>query len=95
MFQQFYGFSRFPFSKDIPPQEILATHGQTELCARLSYLVSEQGIGLVTGEIGSGKSTAVRAFVSNLDPNRYLIVYLSNPTLGMNGLFRDILVALG
>lgn len=95
MFQQFYGFSRLPFSKDIPAPEILATRGQTELCARLTYLVSEQGIGLLTGEIGSGKSTAVRGFVASLDPNRYLTIYLSNPTLGMNGLFRDILTALG
>jgi len=94
MFQQFYGFSRIPFSKDIPPQDILATP-QAELVARLSYLVSEMGIGLLTGEIGSGKSTAVRSFVASLDPNRHLIIYLSNPTLGMSGLFRDILFALG
>jgi type II secretory pathway predicted ATPase ExeA len=95
MFQQFYGFTHIPFSKDIPPQDILATPGQAELAARLSYLVGEQGIGLVTGEIGSGKSTAVRSFVATLDPNRYLIIYLANPTLGMSGLFRDILFALG
>ncbi len=95
MFQQFYGFTRMPFSKDIPPHEILATRGQTELCARLSYLIGEQGIGLVTGEIGCGKSTAVRSFVASLDPNRYLTIYLSNPTLGINGLYREILAALG
>jgi len=95
MFQQFYGFSRIPFSKDIPPQDILSTHGLAELAARLAYLVSEQGIGLLTGEIGSGKSTAVRSFVSTLDPNRFLVIYLSNPTLGMSGLYRDILFALG
>lgn len=95
MFQQFYGFARIPFSKDIPAQDILATPGQAELSARLSYLVSEQGIGLVTGEIGSGKSTAVRSFVASLDPNRHLVIYLSNPTLGMSGLYRDILLALG
>jgi type II secretory pathway predicted ATPase ExeA len=95
MFQKFYGFARIPFSKDIPTQDILATPGQAELAARLSYLVSEQGIGLLTGEIGSGKSTAVRSFGASLDLNRNLIIYLSNPTLGMSGLFRDILFALG
>ena len=95
MFQQFFGFTRVPFSKDISPQDILSTCGQTELGARLTYLVREQGIGLVTGEIGCGKSTAVRSFVSSLDPNRYLVIYLSNPTLGMNGLYREILTALG
>jgi type II secretory pathway predicted ATPase ExeA len=95
MFQQFYGFTRLPFSKDIPPADILATRGQAELGARLSYLVNEQGMGLVTGEIGCGKSTAVRSFVASLDPNRFLAIYLPNPTLGITGLYRDILVALG
>jgi type II secretory pathway predicted ATPase ExeA len=94
MFQQFYGFSRLPFSKDIPPADILATHGKAELGARLTYLISEQGMGLVTGEIGCGKSTAVRSFVASLDPNRYLAIYLPNPTLGISGLYREILIAL-
>jgi len=59
MFQQFYGFSRLPFSKDIAPQDLFQAEGQQELCARLTYLVKERGLGLVTGETGSGKSTAL------------------------------------
>jgi ABC-type transport system involved in cytochrome c biogenesis ATPase subunit len=95
MFQQFYGFSRLPFSKDIPPQDLFQAEGQQELCARLSYLVKERGLGLVTGETGSGKSTALRRFVASLDANRHFVIYLSNPLLGMSGLYREILTALG
>lgn len=95
MFQQFYGFSRLPFSKDIPPQDLFPADGQQELCARLAYLVKERGLGLVTGETGSGKSTALRRFVASLDANRHFVIYLSNPLLGMSGLYREILTALG
>jgi type II secretory pathway predicted ATPase ExeA len=95
MFQQYYGFQSLPFSKDIPPHELYQAEGQSELCARLNYLTRERGLGLVTGETGSGKSTAVRRFTATLDTNRYLIIYLSNPLLGMTGLYRDILAALG
>jgi transposase InsO family protein len=70
MFQQFYGFSRTPFSKDIPPQDLFPAEGQQELCARLTYLVKERGLGLVTGETGSGKSTALRRFVASLGIQR-------------------------
>jgi general secretion pathway protein A len=96
MFPQFYGFTHTPFTRDIPPQDLFAADGQKELLARLTFLVKERGIGLVTGEIGSGKSTAVRRFVSTLDFNQYLVIYLlANPTIGMSGLYRDLLTALG
>jgi type II secretory pathway predicted ATPase ExeA len=95
MFQEFYGFTRVPFSRTIATQDLFPTAGQKELSARLTYLVRERGCGLVTGEIGSGKSTAVRTFAASLDFNRYLVVYLANPTTGITGLYRDLLVSLG
>jgi general secretion pathway protein A len=95
MFQQFYGFTRLPFSKSIPTADLFDTTAQKELAARLTYLVREQGFGLVTGEFGSGKSTAVRAFTASLDFNRYLVIYLTNPTTGITGLYRELLLNLG
>lgn len=95
MFQQFYGFARIPFSKTIPTADLFPTSGQAELAGRLTYLLRESGFGLVTGEIGSGKSTAVRAFCSSLDPNRYQLLYLANPTSGITGIYRELLAALG
>jgi type II secretory pathway predicted ATPase ExeA len=95
MFQEFYGFTRLPFSRTIATQDLFPTVGQKELGARLAYLVRERGVGLITGEIGCGKSTAVRAFAASLDFNRYLVIYLANPTTGMTGLYRDLLLQLG
>mgnify|MGYP001335229439 CR=1 FL=1 len=95
MFQEFYGFTSLPFSRTIPTKDLFPTAGQKELSARLTYLVRERGCGLVTGEIGSGKSTAVRAFAASLDFNRYLVMYLANPTTGITGLYRDLLLQLG
>ena len=95
MFQEFYGFSSLPFSRTIATKDLFPTTSQKELGARLAYLVRERGCGLVTGEIGSGKSTAVRAFAASLDFNRYLVVYLANPTTGITGLYRDLLLQLG
>lgn len=95
MFQQYYGFTQLPFSKSIPTQDLFDTAAQKELAARLTYLVREQGFGLLTGEFGSGKSTAVRAFSASLDANRYLVTYLGNPTTGISGLYRELLLHLG
>ncbi|MHB8153936.1 MAG: ExeA family protein [Bacillati bacterium] len=95
MFQEFYGFARSPFSKTIPTPDLFPAAGQAELAARLAYLLREHGFGLVTGEIGSGKSTAVRAFAAGLDPNRYLVLYVANPTIGITGIYRELLASLG
>jgi general secretion pathway protein A len=44
--------------------------------ARLQFLVDHQGAGLLTGEVGAGKSTAARTFTTSLNPNLYKILYL-------------------
>ena len=95
MFQQFYAFNRQPFSRDIPSNDLFPAETQMELAARLDYLVRERGLGMLTGETGSGKSTAVRRFADTLDANRYFVVYLANPLLGMYGIYRELLTALG
>jgi len=74
MFNEYYGFTQLPFSKTIATSDLFGTAGQKELAARLTYLVRERGFGLITGEIGSGKSTAARACTAGLDPNRYLVL---------------------
>jgi general secretion pathway protein A len=95
MFQEFYGFQLLPFSQGLPSSQLFPASGQAELKARLSYLVRERGIGLITGEIGSGKSTALRAFVESLDPTRYTVVYTANPLIGASGIYRELLAQLG
>jgi len=95
MFQQFYGFTRQPFSRDIPTNDLFPAEAQMEVSARLDHLTRDRGMGLLTGETGSGKSTAVRRFAATLDANRYFIVYLANPLLGMSGIYRELLTLLG
>ncbi len=95
MFLEFYGFTAMPFSRGLSTAQLFPASGQEELKARLSYLVREPSIGLITGEIGSGKSTALRAFVDGLDPTRYTVVYTANPLIGISGFYREVLTQLG
>lgn len=95
MLDLYYGFTRLPFTKDIPADLLFDAAGQTELCARLGFLLKQPGLGLITGETGSGKSTAIRRFAASLEPARHSVIYLANPTLGLSGIYRDLLSALG
>ena len=50
---------------------------------------------MITGEVGAGKTVAVRAALAALDPSRHTIIYLPNPTVGVRGIHHQIVAALG
>jgi type II secretory pathway predicted ATPase ExeA len=93
--QEYFGFHSMPFSRNIPVHKLLVLPGQEEMHARLRACIREQGIALVTGPGGCGKSTALRSFVEQLDSNRFLVLYIPNPAPGLTGVYRDILKTLG
>jgi len=95
MFQEHFGFTTTPFTQSLQTSKLFVASGQEELKARLTHLVRERGIGVITGEVGSGKSTAIRAFVESLEPSRYAVVYTANPLIGSTGFYREVLGILG
>lgn len=77
-YKKFYGLAATPFRKDIPIGSLLRYDQLEELTSYLSFVAEEGSIGLVTGEVGVGKSTAVRAFLSTLDDRRYHVCYVGD-----------------
>jgi type II secretory pathway predicted ATPase ExeA len=90
-----YGLTRTPFSRGIAPSQIFAARTHKEAVARLRWLIDETAIGVVTGEVGAGKTIAARAAVATLDASRFTIVYLSNPMVGARGIHHHLVTALG
>jgi general secretion pathway protein A len=90
----FYGFTHTPFTKSIAAKDLYPSRGHCEIKGRLAFALQDRLAALVTGDVGTGKSTAVRAFAQALDRNLYAVVYLSNPHLGVTALYREILLAL-
>jgi type II secretory pathway predicted ATPase ExeA len=90
-----YGFGRTPFGRDLAPGMLHQHRGHAEAVARITWLISERAIGVVTGEVGAGKTVAARAATQALDPVRHTIVYLPNPCIGQRGLYAEIVRHLG
>jgi type II secretory pathway predicted ATPase ExeA len=90
----FYGFQQTPFTKSIATQNLYPSCGHQEVQGRLTFALQERLPALITGDVGTGKSTALRAFAHSLDRNVYRVVYLSNPYLTVPSLYRQILLAL-
>lgn len=94
MYRAFYSLSKRPFSKEIDPTHMFSSSSYAELHARLAFLKDNRGMGLVTGEAGSGKTSALRSFVSGLNPSLFKPAYFPLSTVTVNDFYRGLAFAL-
>lgn len=93
--QAHYGFTAMPFGRSIPVQALHAHPGHREAVARIQWCVDQHQLGVVTGEVGAGKTVAVRAALARLEASRHQVIYIADPTVGMRGIHSQIVTALG
>src|SRR5207253_1220036 len=90
-----FGFTHTPFSKTIPASQLCERPSLQEAVARIRFTIDEAQLGVLTGEVGVGKTVAIRVATSQLDPAAHHIIYVPNPSFGTRGLYVTIVRALG
>ena len=93
--QGFYGFTRMPFGRSLAPGMLHRHAAHGEAAARITWCVTEKALGVITGEVGVGKTAAARSALASLDQARHLVIYLPNPAVGVRGIHHAIVTALG
>ena len=93
--QAHYGFTRTPFGRDLAPGMLHRHASHNEAVARIAWCIAERSIGVVTGEVGAGKTVSVRTVLAGLDPSKHTVIYLPNPMIGVRGLHEEIVNAFG
>ena len=73
MIKPFFGLNYFPFKKDI--QKIFFSRQLDYLKNRCSHFIDTQGIALLTGDIGSGKTTLANAILGFISLNAGQILF--------------------
>ena len=91
----FYGFTRTPFRRDLAPGMLHRHAGHAEAVARIRWCINETALGVITGEVGAGKTVALRAALAELDASRYTVIYLPNPAVGARGIYTALVSGLG
>ena len=76
MIRAAFNLTELPFSKEIDTSRLFIHPQFQEFTARLRLLCENRGIGLFTGEVGCGKSTAIRSVLEGLSPQTHRVVYL-------------------
>lgn len=72
----FFGFKSEPFSSEIGAKNLLKLPSMISVKERFDYVMNG-GIFVVTGEVGSGKSTSLRWSQSQYHPSQYLFLNIT------------------
>jgi type II secretory pathway predicted ATPase ExeA len=90
MYRKHFALTRHPFDKELNQEDLYESSALAELVARLRHLVDLRGIGVVTGDSGSGKTTACRRVVGGLHPGLHRVLYVSLTTGNVMDLYKTI-----
>ena len=94
MYAEFYGLKELPFALTPDPRFIYFTPSHTEVMANLHYgIESGKGLVVVTGEVGTGKTTILRWMMQRLDRN-VLVAYIFNPRLSVPEFYQHVATLL-
>jgi general secretion pathway protein A len=92
MYYDFYGLREPPFSPTPNPRFLFQSARHREALAQLVYGVRERkGFIVLTGEVGTGKTTLLRTLLERLDPALHRVAFVHNSALSTDGLLEYIL----
>lgn len=95
MYKEFFGLTDTPFTLTPDPRFIVFTSSYNEVLASLYYgLENAKGLIVLTGEVGTGKTTALRWILRRLDAS-VLAAYVFNPRLSIDEFYQHVTQMLG
>jgi general secretion pathway protein A len=95
MYEAFYGFREKPFNLTPDPKFLYLSGKHHEAFAHLEFGLRQRGgFIVVTGEVGTGKTTLCRYFLDRLDEST-LSAFILYPALGTTELLRSVNRDLG
>jgi general secretion pathway protein A len=95
MYLDFYGLKEKPFNATPDPKFLYMTPGHREALAQLLYGVQEQrGFLVLTGEVGTGKTTLLQALRQRLN-GQTAVSFVFNSTLPFDGILEYMLEDFG
>src|SRR5207244_2982054 len=95
MYEHYYGFAEKPFSLTPDPKYLYRSQSHASAFDLLQYAVRRrEGFAVVTGDIGTGKTTLCRALLEQIDRTTFTALVL-NPFLTEEDLLKRILQDFG
>jgi general secretion pathway protein A len=94
-YEEFYGFVQSPFTLAPDPRFLYLSPSHDEALHLVLQAISrKEGIVVLTGDIGTGKTTLCRSVLERLDMSSFTSLVL-NPFLSVEELLREVLLDFG
>ncbi len=93
MYYEYWRLNRPPFDNVPDPSMYFRAHQTVEQAVGEVIFAIEEGddcLAVVVGEVGLGKTTALRVILDSLDPEKYRIAFITNPDVTFTMLLREI-----
>jgi general secretion pathway protein A len=95
MYEEYYGFTEKPFSLTPDPKYLFKSASHANAFELLQYAIRRrEGFVVITGDIGTGKTTLCRALLEQVDRRTFTALVL-NPFVAEDDLLRTILQEFG
>jgi general secretion pathway protein A len=94
-YREFFAFTREPFAQDVATKDLFPFKSLEPCVDRFKYVLETGATCVITGEIGSGKSTTLRLCASKLHPAKYKAIALIAHSGSWNELLRQIILSFG
>ena len=89
MYEEYFGLASAPFSIAPDPQYLYMSNRHREALAHLLYGIENNGFILLTGEVGTGKTTICRCLLEQL-PENVDTAFIINPKVNAHELLASI-----
>jgi type II secretory pathway predicted ATPase ExeA len=94
-YKEYFGFSKEPFGSDLPEKNLLQFPAMIGVKERIDYIVKIGSAMVVTGEVGSGKSTSLRWGLSHHHPSEVHVLSITATTGSLTEFYKQLCWALG
>src|ERR1700692_1447461 len=96
MYKKFFGLKENPFNVNPDPRYLVLTQHTQEALACLTYgIETRKGFILLTGEVGTGKTTLINKLLEWLHKERVSTAFVFNPRLSVSQFFDFMMADFG
>ena len=90
-----FGLKRDPFPQNIPVKDLYPLPALEPLEKRVFFAIQQKAISVITGDVGSGKSTSLRYVASKCHSSEYELITIVGGEVSPMELYRQILLTFG
>ena len=89
-YTEYFGMTKAPFSDDISEKDLLKLPGTLSVKQRMDYVLNIGGVMVVTGDVGSGKSTSIRWSLGQYHNSEITCCYITANSGSTNELYKQL-----